>query len=58
MIKTIKLKFGRGTGLAGLFVVRKGEIESWLLPLGVTGHGANWLIKIKIFPIQSLNFRL
>lgn len=30
----------------GLFVVRKGEIESWLLPLGVTGHGPNWLIKI------------
>ncbi|MEH2228868.1 MAG: AAA family ATPase [Nostoc sp.] len=30
----------------GLFVVRKGELESWLLQLAVTGHGPNWLIKI------------
>jgi len=30
----------------GLFVVRKGELESWLRQLGVTGHGPNWLIKI------------
>ncbi|MEH2269580.1 MAG: AAA family ATPase [Nostoc sp.] len=30
----------------GLFVVRKGELESWLLQLGATGHGPNWLINI------------
>ncbi|WP_375513909.1 ATP-dependent endonuclease [uncultured Nostoc sp.] len=30
----------------GLFVVRKGELESWLLQLAVPGHGPNWLIKI------------
>ena len=30
----------------GLFVVRKGELESWLLPLQITGHGSEWLIKM------------
>lgn len=30
----------------GLFVVRKGELESWLLPLGASGHGPSWLINI------------
>ena len=30
----------------GLFVVRKGELESWLLNLGSTGHGPAWLIDI------------
>ncbi|WP_292735980.1 hypothetical protein [Nostoc sp. JL31] len=30
----------------GLFAVRKGELESWLLQLGATGHGPNWLINI------------
>ncbi len=30
----------------GLFVVRKGELESWLSHLGATGHGSNWLINI------------
>jgi len=28
----------------GLFVVRGGELESWLSNLGVTGHGPTWLI--------------
>jgi hypothetical protein len=28
----------------GIFVVSGGEIESWLKQLGVTGHGAPWLI--------------
>jgi predicted ATPase len=30
----------------GMFVVRKGELESWLLNLTATGHGPNWLIDI------------
>ncbi|MEM9924295.1 MAG: AAA family ATPase [Cyanobacteria bacterium P01_D01_bin.50] len=30
----------------GLFVVRKGELESWLSHLNVSGHGPNWLIEI------------
>lgn len=30
----------------GLFVVRNGELESWLTELSVTGHGPEWLIKI------------
>lgn len=30
----------------GLFVVRKGELESWLLQLAAPGHGPNWLINI------------
>ena len=30
----------------GLFVVRGGELESWLQHLGATGHGPNWLIDI------------
>jgi len=30
----------------GLFVVRNGELESWLSSLGATGHGPNWLIDI------------
>lgn len=30
----------------GLFVVREGEIESWLKNLEATGHGPNWLIEI------------
>jgi hypothetical protein len=30
----------------GLFVVRKGELESWLLQLDATGHGPTWLINI------------
>jgi predicted ATPase len=30
----------------GTFVVRKGELESWLLNLNATGHGPNWLIDI------------
>jgi ABC-type cobalamin/Fe3+-siderophores transport system ATPase subunit len=30
----------------GLFVVRRGEIESWLTELGATGHGPAWLINI------------
>lgn len=30
----------------GLFVVRNGEIESWLSHLGATGHGSSWLINI------------
>ena len=28
----------------GLFVVRGGEVESWLRELGINGHAANWLI--------------
>jgi energy-coupling factor transporter ATP-binding protein EcfA2 len=28
----------------GAFVVRGGELESWLKPLGATGHGPSWLI--------------
>ncbi|QKJ31544.1 ATP-binding protein [Mucilaginibacter mali] len=30
----------------GIFVVRNGELESWLKYLGATGHGSNWLIEI------------
>jgi hypothetical protein len=30
----------------GLFVVRRGELESWLNHLGVGGHGPTWLIEI------------
>lgn len=30
----------------GLFVVRHGEIESWLKHLGAAGHGSNWLIDV------------
>lgn len=30
----------------GLFVVRRGELESWLQSLGATGHGPQWLISI------------
>ena len=30
----------------GLFVVRQGELESWLKHLGASGHGPSWLINI------------
>jgi hypothetical protein len=30
----------------GLFVVRRGEMESWLPALGVKGHAPDWLISI------------
>jgi hypothetical protein len=30
----------------GLFVVRSGELESWLRGLGATGHGPGWLIQV------------
>lgn len=30
----------------GIFVVKKGELESWLSPLGATGHGPKWLLEI------------
>jgi len=30
----------------GLFVVRNGELESWLGSLNATGHGSEWLIDI------------
>jgi len=30
----------------GLFVVRKGELESWMKPLQVPGHGPAWLIEV------------
>ncbi|PYP85547.1 MAG: ATPase [Candidatus Angelobacter sp. Gp1-AA117] len=30
----------------GLFVLPKGELESWLPQLGVNGHGPNWLVNI------------
>lgn len=30
----------------GVFVVRKGELESWLPDLGATGHGPSWLIDV------------
>jgi energy-coupling factor transporter ATP-binding protein EcfA2 len=33
-------------GEYGLFVVRSGELESWLKELGATGHGPNWLIDV------------
>jgi hypothetical protein len=29
----------------GLFVVRSGELESWLKPLGASGHGPYWLVQ-------------
>jgi ABC-type cobalamin/Fe3+-siderophores transport system ATPase subunit len=29
----------------GLFVVRRGELESWLPTLGATGHGPTWLVE-------------
>lgn len=30
----------------GAFVVRRGELESWLKPIGITGHGPSWLISM------------
>jgi hypothetical protein len=30
----------------GIFVVPRGELESWLKPLGVVGHGPAWLISM------------
>lgn len=30
----------------GVFVIQKGELESWLKPLNASGHGSNWLIDI------------
>ncbi len=30
----------------GLFVVRRGELESWLKQLGATGHGPEWLVDV------------
>lgn len=30
----------------GLFVVRIGELESWLTELGATGHGSSWLVDV------------
>ena len=30
----------------GLFVVRSGELESWLKHLGPTGHGPGWLVQV------------
>ena len=30
----------------GIFVVHGGELESWLKPLGATGHGPAWLVAI------------
>ena len=30
----------------GIFVVRKGELETWLLELGASGHGPRWLVEI------------
>jgi AAA domain, putative AbiEii toxin, Type IV TA system len=30
----------------GIFVVPGGELESWLKPLGSTGHGPQWLITV------------
>lgn len=30
----------------GVFVVKNGELESWLKPLGASGHGSSWLINI------------
>lgn len=30
----------------GLFVVRSGELESWLKHLGATGHGPGWLVQV------------
>ena len=30
----------------GLFVVRTGELESWLKRLGAIGHGPSWLVDV------------
>ena len=30
----------------GLFIVKKGELESWLPDLGASGHGPSWLIDV------------
>jgi putative AbiEii toxin of type IV toxin-antitoxin system/OLD-like protein len=30
----------------GIYVVPGGEVEAWLKPLGATGHGPSWLIKM------------
>jgi predicted ATPase len=30
----------------GIFVVPGGEVEAWLKPLGASGHGPGWLIKM------------
>ena len=30
----------------GLFIVRNGELESWLTELDASGHGPGWLIEI------------
>lgn len=30
----------------GVFVIQKGELESWLKHLNASGHGSNWLIDI------------
>lgn len=30
----------------GLFVLRRGELESWLSYLGVSGHGPSWLVEV------------
>ncbi len=30
----------------GIFIVPTGELESWLRPLGATGHGPAWLVDI------------
>jgi len=30
----------------GVFVIRNGELESWLKNIGATGHGSSWLIDI------------
>lgn len=32
--------------LYGAFVIRNGELESWLKDLGVTGHGPAWLLRM------------
>ena len=41
----------------GLFVVRRGEMESWLPELGAQGHGPEWLINVfdKIGEDPTLN---
>jgi hypothetical protein len=33
-------------GEYGIFVVRGGELESWVRQLGAAGHGPNWLIEV------------
>lgn len=33
-------------GQYGLFVVRRGELESWLPNLSAAGHGPNWLVDV------------